>query len=77
MFNVLEADLADLDEQYEEDEGDITQTQTKIAAEVLNEDSPASLPHINKSSPAKIRLKIKPINDLPTASNPSTQPSQP
>ncbi|KNF06679.1 hypothetical protein PSTG_00554 [Puccinia striiformis f. sp. tritici PST-78] len=77
MFNVLEADLADLDEQYEEDEGDITQTQTKIAAEVLNEDSPASLPHINKSLPAKIRLKIKPINDLPTASNPSTQPSQP
>ncbi|KNF05954.1 hypothetical protein PSTG_00945 [Puccinia striiformis f. sp. tritici PST-78] len=58
MFNVLEADLADSDEQYEEDEGGITQTQ--IAAKVSNEedalsneedaseDTPDSLPHIKE-----------------------------
>ncbi|KAH9454975.1 hypothetical protein Pst134EA_022463 [Puccinia striiformis f. sp. tritici] len=87
MFNVLEADLADLDEQYEEDEGGITQTQ--IAAEVSNEedalsneedtpeDAPDSLPHIKESPPAKIRLKIRVINDRSTTSNPSTQPFVP
>ncbi|KNF04517.1 hypothetical protein PSTG_02427 [Puccinia striiformis f. sp. tritici PST-78] len=87
MFNVLEADLADLDEQYEEDEGGITQTQ--IAAEVSNEedalsneedtpeDAPDSLPHIKESPPAKIRLKIRAINNWSTTSNPLTQPFVP
>ncbi|KNF04534.1 hypothetical protein PSTG_02444 [Puccinia striiformis f. sp. tritici PST-78] len=87
MFNVLEADLADSDEQYEEDEGGITQTQ--IAAKVSNEedalsneedtpeDTPDSLPHIKESPPAKIRLKIRAINNRSTTSNPSTQPFVP
>ncbi|POW00056.1 hypothetical protein PSTT_13355 [Puccinia striiformis] len=88
------ADLADLDEQYEEDEGGITQTQ--IAAEVSNEedalsnekdtlsneedtpeDAPDSLPHIKESPPAKIRLKIRAINNWSTTSNPLTQPFVP